>query len=345
MSDYLERALALHFHPRRGSPYWLERAAELGFDPRARIATMADLDLLGPFDLEVLGMRPYTDFVPRDIVAGTPLVLAETGGTTGAPRLTAYTEDEFEAAFVTPFFECVNGAATFNGGHWLWLGPSGPHVIGKAAQRIARLSTGRDALSVDFDPRWFRRLAAGSLARERYLEHVIEQALRLVQGQDVRYLFTTPVVLERLLVRMVVREREAVRFVYLGGMAIDAETLATLATALPGADFLCGYGNTLFGVCHEARAMRPAAGPRHYYPHGERIAVRIVQPGTTTPAAPGERGQVAMTRCDLSMLLPGVLERDHALASEAPDLPGRGAGLADPRPPATQSVHIDNGIY
>jgi len=344
MTNRLERVLALHFDPVQGSPYWCERAAVLGFDPRTRIACVGDLDLLGPFDLDLLTARPVADFMPRGLRHAGPLVLAETGGTTGAPKATAYTPADFHAAFVQPFFDCVDGARIFNGGHWLWLGPSGPHVIGRAAQRIAALSTGADAFSVDFDPRWFRRLTPGSLARTRYLDHLLEQALRVVDQQDIRYLFTTPVVLERLVAALGSAARERVRFVYLGGMAIDADLLLALGAALPAADFLCGYGNTLFGVCHEVRAGRPAAGVRRYFPDGERLLARICCASTSTPVDYGERGQVVMFRLDDSMLLPVVRERDHALRI-APAGEGATDGFADPRPPETASLHIDHGIY
>ncbi len=345
MSERLGRILARHLDPRTGSRYWLERERELGFSLRTRIASIGDLDQLGAFDVDALRNRPIGDFMPRDLDARQGLVLAETGGTTGTPASTAYSADDFHAAFIAPFLERVDGSAIFGGGHWLWLGPSGPHVIGKAARRIADITTGADAFSIDFDPRWFRRLAPESLARARYLEHVLEQARRILAHQDVRYLFTTPVVLDKLSETMSERSREAVRLVYLGGMAIDDGVLLRIAARLPSALFLGGYGNTLFGVCHETRAARPRTGPRRYYPQGERLVVRVARDGgSSRPCAYGARGQLVMYRLDESCFLPVVRERDEATRLE-PLAQGLADGFADPRPPALSSVHIDHGIY
>lgn len=345
MSERLERILARHLHPRSGSPYWLERERQLGFSLRARMTSIDDLDLLGAFDLEALRSRPIGDFMPRDVATDTPLILAETGGTTGTPATTAYSATDFHAAFVAPFLERLDGCAVFRGGYWLWLGPSGPHVIGKAARRIAGITTGADAFSIDFDPRWFRRLAPGSLARTRYLDHVLEQARRILAQQDVRYLFTTPVVLDTLSETMSERAREAVRLVYLGGMAIEDSVLLRIAARLPAALFLGGYGNTLFGVCHEARAARPQAGARCYYPQGERLVARVARGGDSSrPCAYGARGQLVMYRLDDSCFLPVVRERDEAIRL-APLVQGGADGFAAPHPPALPSVHIDHGIY
>jgi acyl-coenzyme A synthetase/AMP-(fatty) acid ligase len=145
----------------------------------------------------------------------------------------------------------------------------------------------------------------------RYLEHLLDQAERIVARQDIRYLFTTPIVLDALTERLDERARAAIRFVYLGGMAIEDTVLLRCAARLPAARFLSGYGNTLFGVCHEARPVRPQAGPRAYYPQA---------------------------------LLPVVRERDEATRLP-PQRDTTADGFGDPRPPAAAKLHIDHGIY
>ena len=49
--------------------------------------------------------------------------------------------------------------------NWLALVPSGPHLIGEAATRLA---TGRGGIkfSVDMDPRWVKKLIAAGQAGE-----------------------------------------------------------------------------------------------------------------------------------------------------------------------------------
>lgn len=353
MSLHLQRVLALHFDEEHGSPYWLEQQAKLGFSVVEEIGSIKDFPRLGPFDLNALRTRPYSDFIPRAVLDKEPLIFAETGGATGTPATTAYTQSDFTAAFVQPFLALINQSDIFSAGHWLWLGPGGPHIIGKAAQRIAQLTTGKDAFSIDFDPRWFRRLAPGTLSRSRYLAHVLEQAMRIIAQQDIRFLFCTPVVLRDLLSQMTSSQKRIIRFVYLGGMAINAEDMALFSEHLSSADFLCGYGNTLFGVTHEMKIARPSSELRYYYPTSERLHIRVVIPPLADASAAerlvcdvdyGERGQVVMSRIDESCFLPNVLERDDAIFL-APLGKLSAPGIGDPKPPIHHQLTIDTGIY
>ena len=111
---------------------------------------------------------------------------------------------------------------------WLWVGPSGPHVIGKAVRELARQTGSMDPFSVDFDPRWAKRLADGSLARQRYLDHVTDQALDVLAREEVGVLFTTPPALAALAERMTDRQREAIRGVHYGGMSMTPEAVNRL---------------------------------------------------------------------------------------------------------------------
>lgn len=348
MNARLQAVLTAHFDPQHGSPYWLARERELGFRVLERVRGIDDLALFGPFDLTALSRHPVEHFLPAGVRATPGLMLAETGGTSGEPRPIAWSAEDFEAAFIAPFARRV-AASHFDGGHWLWLGPGGPHVIGRAAQRIAQLTTGTDAFSVDFDPRWFRQLAPGSLARTRYLGHVLEQALRVLNAQDIRYLFATPVVLGALATRLTAPQRARVRFIYLGGMPLGADAMRAVGAAFPAAQCLAGYGNTLFGVTHEATVGPASMTPPCYLPDSTRLLVWVVPLSGESPAArlasraaAGTRGQVVMHRLDFSGFLPCVMERDAALRVPLAD--GQD-GLEDPRPIDLPSFKVDNGIY
>ena len=162
-----------------------------------------DLWLLGPTPLDDLRRFPLRAFIPRALHGHRPrFVVGETAGTSGEPRATAYRDDEFEAAFVTPFLLAAEATGFPRGQPWLWVGPSGPHVIGKAVRELARQTGRMDPFSVDFDPRWAKRLADGSLARRRYLDHVTGQALDVLEREEVGVLFTTPPALAALARRM-----------------------------------------------------------------------------------------------------------------------------------------------
>jgi hypothetical protein len=185
--------LALHFHPELGSRYWLRRQEQLGWSVCDRVRTLADLWLLGPTPLSDLRQLPLRDFIPRCFHRQLhQFVIGETAGTSGAPCATAYRQDEFEAAFVLPFLRVACATGFPHEEPWLWVGPSGPHIIGKVVRELARLTGNMDPFSVDFDPRWAKRLAAGGLARQRYLEHVTDQALDVLRREPVGVLLITP---------------------------------------------------------------------------------------------------------------------------------------------------------
>jgi hypothetical protein len=342
-TDHLRATLDLHFDPVWGAPWWLEQRDALPFDPRREITTIADLERFPPFPLEELSRRPVTHFIPRrfhDKLAA--FVTSETGGATGTPRTTAYSTDDFHAAFVAPF---VAGAALFDfprGGQWLFVGPSGPHVIGKAARACAAALGALDPFMVDFDPRWVRKLPVGSLARTRYLDHVVEQALRIVLVQEVNVLFTTPPVLEVLGERMETDVRERVTGIHLGGMAPGPGFRERLRERFPRAVSLSGYGNSLAGVCPE---VTPGAGEVYCYAaHGPRLHLGIER------EVGADRGRVRFHRLDEACFLPHVVEGDEAeLAPELPSLSAdagfHGPGLVNPGPAAHLATTRQEGLY
>jgi hypothetical protein len=347
----LRAVLDLHFHPAHGSRYWLGRQDGLGWDVRDRVRTADDLWLLGPMPLADLRRFPVRDFIPRAFHRTLHrFVVGETAGTSGEPRATAYRADEFRSAFVTPFLRVARATGFPRRMPWLWVGPSGPHVIGKAVRALASRTGGMDPFSVDFDARWAKRLADGSVARRRYVDHVTDQALDVLAREEVGVLFSTPPALAALAERMTGRQREAIRGVHYGGLPMAAETVNEFRAAFPNAVHLAGYGNTLFGV-----VMEVADGPRaalDYFPLGDRVRFHVVNPADgwpPEPVGPGRRGRVAFHRLDESCLLVGVIERDEAepvpLTPEATALGGTSFGLRDPRPPAPLAGQLQLGLY
>lgn len=339
LDDRVRELVALHFHPRLGAPFWIERADRLGLDPRRALRGLADLARLGPFPLAALAERPVTDWLPRAFRdRGPELVAAETGGTTGPPKRTLFRRDEFEAAFVAPFLAAAGRVGFPRGVPWLFLGPSGPHPIGKAARACATAWGAPDPFAVDFDPRWVRRLPEGSLARRRYLEHVLAQAEAVLATQEVGVLFATPPVLDALGERLPDRVREAVSGIHLGGLPATPDFRRRLAERFPKAVALAGYGNSLAGMCPE---LAPSAErPPEYFPHGARLVLEVDAPA-------GARGRVRLHRLDESALYPNVLERDVAEAAPAPEgVPGFALpGVRDPRPPEGAPAGGGGGLY
>ncbi|HNR31205.1 MAG TPA: hypothetical protein PKI11_09970 [Candidatus Hydrogenedentes bacterium] len=339
MRAHLSRIMDVHFDPRWGAPYWLERAPQLGFDPRRHVACLDDLDRFGPFPTDVLATRPIEDFIPRRFHDRLPeFITTETGGATGPPKRTAFRRDEFEAAFVAPFLEAAARARFPRNVHWLYIGPSGPHVIGKAARACAVAMGSVDPFMVDFDPRWARRLPDDSLARERYLEHVLAQAGAVLRSQRIAVIFATPPVLRALGERLPPELREAVTGIHLGGMATDPEFQRRLGEEwFPNAVALSGYGNSLAGMCPQLKCGSDA--PPEYYPYGNRLVLRVDVPEGAT------RGRVRFHRLDESAFLPNVVERDEAEPAVADaQTPGfQREGVRDPRP--ARDANVKTGLY
>jgi hypothetical protein len=348
----LRTVLELHFHPTHGTDYWLRRQEQLGWDVCDRVRTLEDLEQLGPTPLDDLRRFPVRAFIPRTFHRRLyRFVIGETASTSGAPRATAYRDNEFQEAFITPFLRAAAMADFPRRESWLWVGPSGPHIIGKVVRELARQTGSMDPFSVDFDPRWAKRLVDGSLARRRYLDHVTEQALDVLEREEIGVLFTTPPALTALAVRMTDRQREAIHGVHYGGLSITAHAMNEFRSLFPRAVHLAGYGNTLFGVLMEA-----ADQPREsidYYPLGDRLRIRVLpwqeDDARAEPLGPGERGRVVFDRLDESCLLVGVRERDEAelvpLSDEARALGGTHAGLRNPGLPAVLDGRLQIGIY
>jgi hypothetical protein len=353
LDERLRDLLALHFHPELGSRYWLLREEALGWDVRDRVRTVSDLYLLGPTPTADLRRFALRDFIPRGLNRQLPcFILGETAGTSGQPCATAYRDDEFQAAFITPFLKVASTTGFPRNTPWLWVGPSGPHIIGKAVRELARQIGGMEPFSVDFDPRWAKRLSDGSLARQRYLNHVSDQALDVLQREEIGVLFTTPPTLAALAARMTSRQCEAIRGVHYGGVSMTAATLNEFRSAFPNAVHLAGYGNTLFGVLMEARDGEREA--LDYFPPGERVQFQVVNWNDDSDWPPAERergqtGRVLFHRLDESFLLLGVVERDEAEriapSPEALALGCEADGLRNPRPAARRGAVDQVGLY
>lgn len=314
---------------------------------------MEDLWRLGPMPSAELRRVPLRDFIPRALHGQWPrFVIGETAGTSGEPCATAYRDDEFQDAFITPFLRVARATGFPYGEPWLWVGPSGPHIIGKVVRELARQTGSMDPFSVDFDPRWAKKLADGSLARQRYLDHVTQQALNVLHREEVGVLFITPPALAALTERLSDRQREAIHGIHYGGMSLTPESINRFREAFPRAVHLAGYGNTLFGV-----VMEVADGPREsldYFPLGDRLQLHVVDwpDGGDRPLrqlAQGQTGRVLFHRLDESCLLVGVLERDQAerikVSPQARKLGGFADGLRNPRPEEPLAGRLRLGLY
>ena len=149
LDRWVRDVVSWHFDPATGCPFWLEYAGRLGWDPRDRIQGFVDLKLLGPFEDEWLRGGPVQRWVPRGL-AGKPVYVFETGGTTGTPK-TRVTCDDFRTDYEL-FSETLPDEFFPKGSNWLMLGPSGPRRLRLSVEHLAQYRGGI-SFCVDLDPR------------------------------------------------------------------------------------------------------------------------------------------------------------------------------------------------
>lgn len=356
--EWLRHVVSIHFDPSSGSRYWLGRARALGIDVRNEVTAVDRLKILGPMNEDDLRNHPLEDFIPKAFLANRrDFILGETSGATGKPKITAYMRNEFQSAFVDYFHDVACGRGFPKGASWLWIGPSGPHIIGKAVGCVARRMDSMDPFSVDFDPRWAKKMKEGSFGARRYLQHVMDQVFDILQRQRVDVIFTTPVVLKELAAMMDRSDKVKIRGVHYGGISIDKEDFKGFKEDdFPNAVHLAGYGNTLFGLCLEVEESTEF--DLDYFPPGPRMIPQVVsirdglEPSTgrlSDIVGYGEEGQVVLHRLDEGFFIPNMFERDRAVRI-APTGKTRSMGInldgvRNPAPLSGISKAVKVGLY
>ena len=313
LDEWTREVIATHFDPEDGTPYWLRWADERGIDVRDRVDGFADLRaVFEPFEEDVLRTLSAAEFAPQSL-AGDRRVY-ETGGTTGAPKRVVMANYWREQARWTAR---LLAEWEFPTGNVLGLGP--PGGANNAGTFVQHLAHEWDALPyhVTMDPRWAKRLSERPDDREfrRYVDHLLEQAERVLASQPVRVLFTTARLLERPRVRELVAE-SSIEAVIHGGTALDRDTHRVFREEWYADVTLVGeYGNTLMGVAPEAppsfRPLSERDWHLQYVPCYPYFVPEIVDSdGELVPY--GERGTVRLTVLSEEFFIPQLHERDVA---------------------------------
>ena len=132
LDAWTQEMMEWHFNPNTGAPFWVEHAKKLPFDPRKDVRTYDDLHLFGNFQDEWLRGGPVTRWVPKGI-AGKPIFVFETGGSTGIPKSRIASED-FRIDY-EQFSETLPDDAFPKGANWLSVGPTGPRRLPRSLRR------------------------------------------------------------------------------------------------------------------------------------------------------------------------------------------------------------------
>ncbi|MFD6148628.1 phenazine antibiotic biosynthesis protein [Streptomyces sp. NPDC060243] len=312
---FLRAAIRWHFSKETGSPFWLDRAPRLDFDPVESVRTFDDLRLFPNVANELREARAE-DLVPRGYGARPSIVgVFDSGGTTGAPKRVVMLREWLDMLLAHSDAQ-LDAHGVPRDVNWLMAIPSGPHMVGASFQELVT-RRGGFPLTIDIDPRWVKRLVArGDQAEaDAYTEHLIDQLQHPLRSQDVGVLMLTPPVLERLCRReeLVDLVREKVRAIMWVGTQLDPDTRYMYRTELFPDTVLCsGFGNTMtLGHVTE----RPGLGdddPCVYDPFSPYMTYNVVDLAERRPVEYGERGRVVMHYVGKSLFLPNNVERDEA---------------------------------
>lgn len=306
-----------HFDPETGTPFWLERAKMLGFDPRKEIEGFDDLKKFGLFEDEWLRGGPVRRWVPR-AYQNQPIYVFETGGTTGIPK-TRVAINDFRIDYEL-FSDTLPEEYFPKGVNWLMLGPSGPRRLRLAVEHLCQ-HRGGICFCVDLDPRWVIKLIKKGWMEhlKAYQEHVIDQAMTILSaGHDIRCMFTTPKLLDALAARLE-QEGTSVRGVgitgiFCGGTEMTPQWARFAIEELlgPGIYLAPTYGNTLMGLAAADMPRRENHYKITYYAPQPRAVVQVVDFDNPDRLVDyGQTGRVMLTTLTREFFMPRFLERDE----------------------------------
>jgi hypothetical protein len=332
LDEHIRNIVAWHFSEETGSPFWLNMARSLPFDPVADIRSYDDLARF-PAVVPTWRTTPTSELVPRGI--GGHYFVFETGGTTGAPTRVAAGPEKFEN--VERVSELLD-EHSFPGWDrsepvcgkverkesWLYLGATGPHGVGRVVQRLAQVR-GFLCHTVDMDPRWVRRLEREGRREEMqaYVEHLLQQAMWVLKGDHVTTLITIPPLIRAIIARKELRDlvRASVQGIIWSATPVaDEELRQWEEEAFPDARIVGWYGNALMGI----GVQRPRGASDEYrcsfgMPSSRRGAcpMAILNPVDFSDASRaveyGQEGQVRISVLRYETFIPHHLERDRAI--------------------------------
>ncbi len=316
LDDWVREVVDWHFDPATGCPFWLDFAKTAGWDPRREVRSFADLAKFPEFQDEWLRGGPVQRWIPKGL-AGKPIYVFETGGTTGVPK-TRISSDDFRIDYEL-FSETLPDEFFPKGSNWLMLGPSGPRRLRLAVEHLCQYRGGI-CFCVDLDPRWVVKLIKKGWMDhlQAYKDHVIEQALTILgAGHDIRCMFTTPKLLEALALTLEARgssiRKAGITGIFSGGTEFTPQwNRFAHEELLDGAYMTPTYGNTLMGLAASAPST-PANGYKiAYYAPQPRAVVQVVDfDDPSAVVAYGATGRVKLTTLTKEFFMPGFLERDE----------------------------------
>jgi phenylacetate-coenzyme A ligase PaaK-like adenylate-forming protein len=316
LDAHVRETVEWHFNPATGSPFWLEKAKTLGFDPRKDVHCFEDLKKFPEFEDEWLRGGPIQRWIPQGL-KGKPVYVFETGGTTGIPKSRMQIDDwkiDYEM-----FSATLPDDKFPKGSNWLMLGPSGPRRLRLAVEHLAQFRGGI-CFCVDLDPRWVVKLIKrGNMKEmEAYRDHVIDQALTVLSaGHDVKCMFTTPKLLEALAMKLIDQgssiRQAGITGIFSGGTEFTPQWYRfAMEELLDGVYMTPTYGNTLMGLAC-GKPFDPADNYKiTYFAPQPRAVIEVVDfKDYNQVVGYGQTGRVKLTTLTKETFIPGFMERDE----------------------------------
>jgi len=344
LDAHVREIVQWHFNPETGTPFWLDFATKLNWDPRKDVRTYEDLDRFGFFEDEWLRGGPVRRWVPK-AYANRPIYTFETGGSTGVPK-SRINIDDFRIDYEM-FSDTLPDEHFPKGSDWLMVGPSGPRRLRLAVEHLAQ-HRGGISFCVDLDPRWVIKLVKSRQMEqvEAYKRHVIDQALTLLKAHDnIKCMFITPKLLEALAERISLK-KAGITGIFCGGTEMTPQFHRWVREeVLDGVFFAPTYGNTLMGLA-VGKPFDPADNHAIiYYPPIPRAVLEVVDPEHPTRVVPyGKTRRVRLTTLTKEFFIPRFLERDEA-EREPPCDTYPWDGVRNVRPFKKLGTSVTEGVY
>jgi len=316
LDAHVREIVGWHFNPETGTPFWLDRAKTLGFDPRKEVHRFDDLKKFGLFEDEWLRGGPVRRWVPRAL-QNKPIYVFETGGTTGIPKSRINIED-FRLDYEM-FSETLPEQYFPKGANWLMLGPSGPRRLRLAVEHLCQ-HRGGICFCVDLDPRWVVKLIKKGWMEHlnAYKEHVIDQALTILKaGHDIKCMFTTPKLLESFAGALEKQgssvKQTGITGIFSGGTEFTPQfTRFAVEELLEGVYMTPTYGNTLMGLACSKPVSAEDGYKISYYAPQPRAVVQVVDLDDPDKLVDyGQTGRVMLTTLTKEFFMPRFQERDE----------------------------------
>jgi phenylacetate-coenzyme A ligase PaaK-like adenylate-forming protein len=350
LDTHVRAMVEWHFNPETGSPFWLEKAATLGFDPRKEVHAFDDLKKFGLFEDDWLRGGPVRRWQPKGLL-GKPTYVFETGGTTGIPK-SRVVVDDFRIDY-EQFSDTLPDKYFPKGSNWLMLGPSGPRRLRLAVEHLCQ-HRGGICFCVDLDPRWVVKLIKKGWMEhlKAYQEHVIDQVMTILSAKhDIKCMFTTPKLLDALSARL---DKDGKTFadtgitgVFCGGTEMTSQWIRFAIEEIlgPGVYIAPTYGNTLMGLA-AAEMPTPESGYKiAYYAPEPRAVVQVVDFADPYKVVPyGQDGRVKLTTLTREVFIPGFLERDEGVREE-PSVKYPWDGVSGVKPYREFAATTTVGVY